>query len=43
MAPIANNGAQLIYHRVIKPVVLKYQGKIDAALEKAADKLHEGM
>ena len=42
MAPIASNGSQMIYHRLIKPVVLKYQGDIDNALDKAADKLHEG-
>ena len=42
MAPIASNGSQLIYHRLIKPVVLKYQDKIDDALDKAADKLQEG-
>ena len=41
MAPIASNGSQLIYHRLIKPVVLKYQDKIDDALDKAADKLQE--
>ncbi|XP_076105549.1 receptor expression-enhancing protein 5-like isoform X3 [Mytilus galloprovincialis] len=41
MAPIASNGSQMIYHRLIKPIVLKYQNKIDDAIDKAADRLQE--
>jgi len=29
MVPMANNGAEIIYHKVIKPFVKKNEGEID--------------
>ena len=46
MAPVSWNGSTTIYHKVIKPFVLKNQEKIDEALDKAGsmaqDALNEG-
>ncbi|XP_060062587.1 receptor expression-enhancing protein 5-like [Ylistrum balloti] len=41
MAPTAWNGSHTIYNRLIRPVVLKYQDRIDTALDKASDAIHE--
>ncbi|XP_006822736.2 receptor expression-enhancing protein 5-like [Saccoglossus kowalevskii] len=47
MAPIANNGSQFIYKRVVRPFVLKHQKQVDEALDKfqgmAADAINEVM
>lgn len=37
MAPISWNGSQFIYHRFIRPFVLKHQESIDAAVDKIQD------
>lgn len=39
---MAWNGSHTIYNRVIRPIALKYQDKIDTALDKASDAIHEG-
>lgn len=41
MAPVSWNGANTIYHRVIKPFVLKHQGQIDKVLDKVGQKVDE--
>ncbi|XP_020621108.1 receptor expression-enhancing protein 5-like [Orbicella faveolata] len=41
MAPVSWNGANTIYHRVIKPFVLKHQTQIDKALDKVGQKVDE--
>lgn len=41
MAPVSWNGANTIYHRVIKPFVLKHQSQIDKALDKVGQKVDE--
>lgn len=35
MAPISSNGSSFIYHRFIKPFVVKHQAEIDDALNEA--------
>jgi hypothetical protein len=35
MAPISANGSTFIYHRFIKPFVVKHQTEIDEALSEA--------
>jgi hypothetical protein len=35
MAPISSNGSTFIYHRFIKPFVVKHQSEIDEALSEA--------
>ncbi|XP_028416502.1 receptor expression-enhancing protein 5-like [Dendronephthya gigantea] len=35
MAPISSNGSTFIYHRFIKPFVVKHQSEIDEALNEA--------
>ncbi|XP_060557827.1 receptor expression-enhancing protein 5-like isoform X1 [Ruditapes philippinarum] len=35
------NGSDMIYNRIIRPFVLRHQKKIDAALDKAHDKLKD--
>jgi len=37
MAPISSNGAQFLYHRFIKPFVLKHQAEIEDSLDKVTD------
>jgi receptor expression-enhancing protein 5/6 len=37
MAPISSNGSQFIYHRFIKPFVLKHQKQMDEALDNLGD------
>ena len=41
MAPVSWNGANTLYHRVIKPFVLKHQKDIDKALDKVGEKVDE--
>ncbi|XP_078373438.1 receptor expression-enhancing protein 5-like isoform X2 [Oculina patagonica] len=41
MAPVSWNGANTLYHRVIKPFVLKHQTQIDKALDKVGQKVDE--
>ncbi|XP_021354464.1 receptor expression-enhancing protein 5-like isoform X2 [Mizuhopecten yessoensis] len=41
MAPMTWNGSHTIYNRVIRPIALKYQDRIDTALDKASDAIHE--
>ena len=36
MAPITANGSSVIYHRFIKPFVVKHQTEIDEALNEAS-------
>merc|ERR1712183_1198338 len=38
MAPMENNGANIIYQKVILPMFLKHEGEIDAALARAQGK-----
>lgn len=33
MAPIANNGSKIIYHKLIRPFILKNETKIDDVLD----------
>lgn len=35
MLPMANNGANVIYHRVIKPFVKKHEKELDRAFDSA--------
>lgn len=37
MAPFSWNGSEIIYHRFIKPFVLKHQKTIDEAVDKVSD------
>lgn len=39
--PVSWNGSHTIYYSLIRKFVLKHQGKIDAALNKAQDKVAE--
>ena len=41
MAPVSWNGSNTLYHRVIKPFVLKHQKDIDKALDKVGQKVDE--
>lgn len=41
MAPVSWNGANTLYHKVIKPFVLKHQSQIDKALDKVGEKVDE--
>ena len=41
MAPVSWNGANTIYHRVIKPFVLKHQKEIDTAIDAVGKKVDE--
>ena len=35
MLPMANNGAEIIYHRIIKPFVHKHEKDLDQAFDSA--------
>ncbi|KAK3735171.1 hypothetical protein QZH41_018137 [Actinostola sp. cb2023] len=39
MAPVKWNGADTIYHKVIKPFVLRHQKQIDSALDKVGEQV----
>jgi len=43
MAPVSWNGSTTIYHKVIKPFVLKNQEKIDEALDKAGSMAQDAL
>jgi len=38
MAPIANNGSAVIYNKVVLPLFMRHQPKIDGIINKAKDK-----
>lgn len=38
MLPISNNGAAVIYHKVVRPYFLKHQSTADEVIDKLADK-----
>lgn len=38
MLPISNNGATVIYQRVVRPYFLKHQSAADAVIDNLADK-----
>ena len=37
MLPMANNGSEVIYHRLIKPFVKKHEQEFDSAFDTAGD------
>lgn len=39
MAPVSWNGSNTLYHKVIKPFVLRHQKNIDKALDEVGDKM----
>jgi len=41
MYPTSNNGANVIYHRVVRPFFLKHQSAADEAIDKLAGKAKE--
>lgn len=41
MAPVSWNGCNTLYHKVIRPFVLKHQSQIDKALDKVGEKVDE--
>ncbi|XP_068694456.1 receptor expression-enhancing protein 5-like isoform X2 [Montipora capricornis] len=41
MAPVSWNGANTLYHKVIKPFVLKHRKNIDEALDKVGEKMDQ--
>lgn len=41
MLPTSNNGAVVIYQRVVRPYFLKHQNTADEAIDKLADKAKE--
>ncbi|XP_041368048.1 receptor expression-enhancing protein 5-like isoform X2 [Gigantopelta aegis] len=41
MAPITNNGATLMYYRFIRPFILRYETKIDKAIDEAKNTISE--
>jgi len=43
MAPAAGNGSALIYNKVLRPFVLKYEKDIDEALDRTAGLAREAM
>ena len=36
MLPMANNGANVIYHKLIKPFVKKHEKELDSAFDSAS-------
>ena len=42
MAPSAYNGSQILYFRFIRPFILRYEKKIDSALDRATEAAKEG-
>ena len=43
MVPTSWNGSIFIYHKAIRPFVLKHQARVDAALDKAAEAAGEAL
>ncbi|CAF0949494.1 unnamed protein product [Brachionus calyciflorus] len=41
MVPGSNGGTHVVYHKLIRPFVLKHQSSIDAAADKAKDKFNK--
>ena len=41
MLPMANNGAEVIYHKVIKPFVKKHEKTLDSAIDSATEAAKE--
>lgn len=41
MVPISNNGATVMYYRVIRPFILRHQTKVDKAIDEASDLVSE--
>lgn len=39
MAPVSWNGSNTLYHKAIKPFVLRHQKKIDEALDEVGEKM----
>lgn len=39
MAPVSWNGSNTLYHKVIKPFVLRHQKNIDKALDEVGEKM----
>lgn len=42
MAPTSYNGSQIIYYRFIRPFILRYEKKIDSAVDRASEAAREG-
>ena len=38
MSPVPWNGSTILYHRVIRPFVLRHESKIDSTIDKARQK-----
>lgn len=41
MWPIKNNGSTLVYHKILRPFLLKNEDKIDARLDKVTGKVNK--
>lgn len=41
MAPSPSNGAELLYRRIIRPVFLKHEGRVDSVVKDVKDKAKE--
>ncbi|XP_034325935.1 receptor expression-enhancing protein 5 isoform X3 [Magallana gigas] len=41
MAPTSYNGSQIIYYRFIRPFILRYEKKIDSAVDRASEAARE--
>ena len=39
MAPVSWNGSNTLYHKAIKPFVLRHQKNIDKALDEVGEKM----
>ena len=42
MVPTSYNGSQMIYYKVIRPFILRWESKIDKVVDQASDTLKEG-
>ncbi|KAK3097373.1 hypothetical protein FSP39_009091 [Pinctada imbricata] len=41
MVPTSYNGSQMIYFKIIRPFILRYEKKIDEVVDKASDQFRE--
>lgn len=41
MAPSPSNGAELLYHRIIRPIFLKHEAQVDSVMKDLKDKAAE--
>nr|XP_056704178.1 receptor expression-enhancing protein 5 [Euleptes europaea] len=41
MAPSPSNGAEFLYHRIIRPIFLKHEGQLDSVIKDLKDKASE--